>query len=178
MEVALIRHRRKEKRFGPGPTNGYTSGYGSKRGGRGGFLGRLGRKRNAGVAENPNALPVHATPNDVRDSYTTEQTRVEPGYENGNGGNGYNKHEQSGFAPAAATMPATGTTGHPYHTAPHSATPAQPAAAVNPYRADYGNGLGGTGNGTTVNDAATTPAQFPAGNYKYEDGVYNSNSRA
>ncbi|KAB5575877.1 hypothetical protein GE09DRAFT_1093710 [Coniochaeta sp. 2T2.1] len=159
MEVALVRHHRKEKRFGPGPANGYTSGYGSKLGG-GGFLGRFGRKRHAaGMAEDPNALPVHATPNDVRDSYATEQTRVEPGYENGtNGTNGYNKYEQSGFAPAPAAA-------------------AQPAAAVNPYRSDYSNGLGGAGNGTAVNDTATAHAQYPAGNYRYDDGVYNNGSR-
>jgi len=42
VEVALARQRRKAKRFGPGPTNDYTSGYGTKRS-RGLF--GFGRKR-------------------------------------------------------------------------------------------------------------------------------------
>jgi len=183
VEVALVRNRRKEKRFGPGPANGYTSGYGSKRGRRGLFgFGR--RNKHAagagGLAEDPNALPVHATPNDVRDSYATEQTRVEPDYPNGNTG-GYNKYEQSGFAPAMSPTPAPGTTENPYYTAPHTTTtaPAQAhtatAAAVNPYRAEYGSdnvssGITGAGHGTSVHDAAT----YPAGNYRYDDGVYSS----
>ena len=41
MEVVLVRHRRKENRFGPSPANNYTSGYGRK----GGFFGRFRRNK-------------------------------------------------------------------------------------------------------------------------------------
>jgi hypothetical protein len=82
--LALVRHRRKEKRFGPSPANDYTEGYGGRK--RFNFFG-LGRKR-AAAAEappNPNALPEHSTPNDLRHSYAaTEETRV-----GSRGGGGY-----------------------------------------------------------------------------------------
>jgi hypothetical protein len=61
IEVALVRHRRKEHRFGPGPANDYTEGYGKK---RRGFFGR--RKRNTGLSAN--ALPEHTHPNQLHDS--------------------------------------------------------------------------------------------------------------
>lgn len=156
VEIALVRHRRKEKRFGPGPANGYTSGYGSKRG-RGLF--GFGRKRGTGMTEDPNALPAHAHPDDVRDSYATEQTRVGDAHGDGTTANGYNKHGESGFTTAPHTAPA--------HTAPAHTTP-----AVNPYRSDVNSGITGAGPGTSVND--TAQAHYPAGNYRYEDGVYNS----
>ncbi|KUI56816.1 hypothetical protein VP1G_04129 [Cytospora mali] len=82
-EVLLARQRKKEKRFGPSPANNYTSGYGSRRRGLFGF------RRNratAGTADDPNALPTHTHPDQVRDSYNTEATRV------GETGNGYNKY--------------------------------------------------------------------------------------
>lgn len=66
----LISRRRKEKRYGPSAANGYTSGSGAAGGKRFGLFGRK------GTVGNPNALPAHTTPDDVRSSYATEQTRV------------------------------------------------------------------------------------------------------
>ena len=98
MEVALARHRKKERRFGPSPANNYTSGYGKR--GRFSNWFSFGRRRHdtTGDGEDPNALPTHATPNDVRDSYGTEQTRV--GTSNGDpltATGAYEKYTQPGY---------------------------------------------------------------------------------
>lgn len=152
MEMALVRHRRKEKRFGPGPANNYTEGYGGKRG-RGGLFG-FGRKRNTGMSDDPNALPAHTHPDDVRGSYATEETRVGTAHGDGNVADGttggYNKYGESGYnAPPAAAAE------HPQY------------GNVNPYRSTAHNGVtGGVGD--------TAPAQYPPGNYKYDDGVYSA----
>ncbi|KAI0540135.1 hypothetical protein GGR58DRAFT_462477 [Xylaria digitata] len=84
LEVVLVRHRRKEHRFGPSPANNYTSGYTK----RGGFFGRF--RRNKGPEEeaiNPNVLPKHTQPDELRPSYNTESTA----------GPHYNKYGESGF---------------------------------------------------------------------------------
>ncbi|KZL82949.1 hypothetical protein CI238_02013 [Colletotrichum incanum] len=115
VEVALARHHRKEKRFGPSPKNNYTSGSGSKPG----FFSSF-RRGNRGVAEtNENALPMHTSPDQVRTSYATETTAVaqDPGYpkyegayatNDTTGTNGYNYGQETGT---------TGTTQPPnnYH---------------------------------------------------------------
>ncbi|KAL2212192.1 hypothetical protein CC79DRAFT_1364474 [Sarocladium strictum] len=88
-ELALARHHRKEKRFGPSPGNGYTSGYGAggvneKQQKKPGFFGRMmpGRNKRATQDVNNNALPAHATPTDLnrpvdnRASYNTENTAI------------------------------------------------------------------------------------------------------
>ncbi|KAH8167536.1 hypothetical protein CIB48_g711 [Xylaria polymorpha] len=83
MEVVLVRNRRKEHRFGPSPANNYTSGYGN----RGGFFGRFRRRKGSEEQViNPNVLPEHTHPEQVRPSYTTEGT---------NGA--HNKYGESGF---------------------------------------------------------------------------------
>lgn len=87
VEVVLVRHRRKEQRFGPSPANNYTSGYG----GKSRFIG-LFKKRQPPV-EDPNTLPEHTTPaalsaDQVRPSYNTDATAV--------GNDHYNKYE-SGY---------------------------------------------------------------------------------
>lgn len=125
MEVILLRHHRKEKRFGPGPQNNYTSGYGRRKG----LFGWRGRRRGTGdtTGTNPNALPQHTHPSDVRDSYATETTAV--GAERPS--HTYNKPGETGYG---------------------AGTDAMQHNAANP----------------------TAPAQYPAGNYRYEDGVYNS----
>ncbi|CAK7237226.1 hypothetical protein SBRCBS47491_009905 [Sporothrix bragantina] len=74
VEFLLWRNYRKEKKFGPGPNNDYTSGSGRRRG-------LFGKKRNnAGMNgdayQDPNALPQHAEPNQMRESYATEATAV------------------------------------------------------------------------------------------------------
>ncbi|KAI1352551.1 hypothetical protein F5Y01DRAFT_279691 [Xylaria sp. FL0043] len=85
LEVVLVRHRRKESRFGPSPDNNYTSGYGK----RGGFFSRF-RRRKSGSEEaiNPNTLPEHTHPDQIRPSYNTESTA---------GATHYNKYGESGF---------------------------------------------------------------------------------
>ncbi|KAF4119628.1 hypothetical protein GMORB2_4537 [Geosmithia morbida] len=72
LEVALVRHHRKAKRYGPGPGNDYTSGYGRKPG----FFGRFRRNKRRGDAESESALPAHTTPAqlDGRQSYATDNT--------------------------------------------------------------------------------------------------------
>jgi len=71
VELALIRHHKKEKAFGPSPNNGYTAGSPKRK-----FWQR--KPKNTGAYEkgNPDALPQHTAPSDVRDSYATESTAV------------------------------------------------------------------------------------------------------
>lgn len=85
VSLALVRHRRKEARYGPSPANDYTEGYGRRKGFN--WFG-LRRKRTAPAEDgpNPNALPAHSTPDDLRNSYATEQTQV--GSNGGYGGLG------------------------------------------------------------------------------------------
>lgn len=87
-ELALGRHRKKEQRFGPSPANNYTSGYGSKR--RGLFGLRRNKRADADGLGDPNALPMHTSPDQVRTSYNTEATRVGEG-------SPYNKHGEAGY---------------------------------------------------------------------------------
>ncbi|KAK4103947.1 hypothetical protein N658DRAFT_513969 [Parathielavia hyrcaniae] len=91
VSLALVRHRKKEMRVGPSPANEYTEGYGRR---RFNFFG-LGRKRAAkeGAAHNPNVLPEHSTPDDLRHSYATEQTRVGSSGGYGGLGDGTTKQE-------------------------------------------------------------------------------------
>ena len=78
-EILLARNHRKEKKFGPGPNNNYTSGSGKSRFGRfgGGF--KRNKAAHADAAADPNALPLHAEPDHVRESYNTEATVVGAG---------------------------------------------------------------------------------------------------
>lgn len=75
MEFVLVRHRRKEKAFGPSPANNYTSGSA----GKGGFFSKFGRKKNHNTVQDPNVLPTHTTPDQMRQSYATDTTAV-PGH--------------------------------------------------------------------------------------------------
>ncbi|CAK7267099.1 hypothetical protein SEPCBS119000_002366 [Sporothrix epigloea] len=75
VEFLLFRNYRKEKKFGPGPNNDYTSGSGRRRG----LFGRKKRAAtgmNGGAYQDPNALPQHAEPSQMRESYATEATAV------------------------------------------------------------------------------------------------------
>lgn len=115
-EFALGRHRKKAQRFGPSPSNNYTSGYGFRSGG--GLFGRFRRnKTNDAAGLNPNSLPEHTSPDQLRQSYATEQTHVDDSLPMHT--NGYNKYGESGYAQPATTGVA-------------------PAAANNQYR--YGDG--------------------------------------
>jgi len=70
IELALARHRKKERAFGPSPNNGYTAGTPKRR-----FWQRKPKQASA-YQKNPDALPTHATPADVRTSYATDTTAV------------------------------------------------------------------------------------------------------
>lgn len=97
-EYALIRHQRKERRYGAALASTYSSGSGGAPadafGGGDGVVdggiphksSRFGglffwRRRGTGRIvrpqyQDPNALPAHTTPDQIRDSYATEETRV------------------------------------------------------------------------------------------------------
>lgn len=93
VEVALARHHRKAKRFGPGPGNNYTSGY-ARRGGVGGFLSRF-RRNKKGSDEPDSDLPAHTTPAqlDGRQSYATDATAVGHHDHSPYASGDYSKHE-------------------------------------------------------------------------------------
>ncbi|KAK4127799.1 hypothetical protein N657DRAFT_678355 [Parathielavia appendiculata] len=91
VSLALVRHRKKEMRLGPSPANDYTQGYGRRRFNFFGFSRK--RAASAGAAQNPNVLPEHSTPDDLRHSYATEQTRVGSSGGYGGLGDGTTKHE-------------------------------------------------------------------------------------
>jgi len=74
LELALIRHRRKERAFGPSPNNGYTAGSPRRK-----FWQRKPKRDAAFVEKNPDTLPAHATPADMRSSYATDTTAVGAG---------------------------------------------------------------------------------------------------
>lgn len=127
MEVALARHHRKEKRFGPSPHNNYTSGAGnrSRAGGAGGFFARVFRRPGAGgKPANDDTLPEHAHPDQLgdggRQSYATETTAVnhETGYpagyhkpENGYGYNGVTNANSANYQ-TSGTVPLQPPAGH------------------------------------------------------------------
>ncbi|KAI1099007.1 hypothetical protein F4804DRAFT_323197 [Jackrogersella minutella] len=95
LEVVLVRHRRKEQRFGPSPANNYTSGYARRRG----IFGLFRRRKDTDTIDNPNMLPEHTQPDQLRPSYNTETTAVAP--ETGT----YNKYQYDG----QVAYPETGT---------------------------------------------------------------------
>ena len=72
LQIALVRHHKKEKAFGPSPNNGYTAGTPRRK-----FWQRKrARDTEYGEKRHPDALPTHSTPSDVRTSYTTDNTAV------------------------------------------------------------------------------------------------------
>ncbi|KAF3811354.1 hypothetical protein GCG54_00001675 [Colletotrichum gloeosporioides] len=111
VEVALVRHNRKERRFGPSPKNNYTSGSGAG----GGFLSSFRRRGRQNTVANENALPVHTSPDQVRNSYATETTAVAQD-------SGYPKYEGAYGNTATAT-----SGGHDYGHGHENGTTAPPA---------------------------------------------------
>ncbi|KAI0471933.1 hypothetical protein GGR56DRAFT_682228 [Xylariaceae sp. FL0804] len=104
-ELVLVRHRRKEARFGPSPANDYTSGYAKP---RRGLKGLFRRNKQPKDTTDPNALPEHTHPDQVRPSYNTDSTAV-AGHEMNSYPNN-NKYGDQGFHHDGATAyPETGT---------------------------------------------------------------------
>lgn len=100
----LARHRKKEKRFGPSPANNYTSGSGKR-----GLFGFRRRNRADTMTADPNALPLHTTPADVRQSHATDTTyAAEDGLSHHKAGEpDYGMHGTNGVNGVnGATMPA------------------------------------------------------------------------
>lgn len=91
-ELALGRHRKKEQRFGPSPANNYTSGYAKP-----GFFSRFRRRQTAEV-DNPNALPSHPSPDQLRDSYGAEGTHADDALPLSDTTNEYHKYGEAGYA--------------------------------------------------------------------------------
>lgn len=90
-EFALLRHHRREQRFGPSPANNYTAGSTSR---RRSFWNRKHRKGNAALAAGGLAAEKHhldSIPADVRTSDNTDSTAIgtEPAY---------NKYGTDGYA--------------------------------------------------------------------------------
>lgn len=69
----LGRHRKKEQRFGPSPANNYTSGYGAK------FGSLFQRRGTTKTVDDPNALPMHTDPNQLRQSYVSDDATTKYG---------------------------------------------------------------------------------------------------
>lgn len=102
VEVILVRHRRKEARFGPSPANNYTSGYGN----RGGFFGRFRRRKDSQEeVMNPNVLPQHTHPNQVRSSYNPSSTA--DGTHHKDGESGFQHDGQTAYPDRASYPPTT-----------------------------------------------------------------------
>ena len=74
LEYGLIRHRRKERAFGPSPNNGYTAGSPKRK-----FWQRKPKRNTAMYEKNTDILPAHTTPADIRTSYATDTTAVGAG---------------------------------------------------------------------------------------------------
>ncbi|KAK4467136.1 hypothetical protein QBC42DRAFT_1723 [Cladorrhinum samala] len=141
VNLALARNRKKEQRIGPSPANGYTSGYGKPNKKRFGLFSRLGRKDPQDSTKNDDYLPSHATPDDMRHSLATDQTRVgSGGYSNGygnlggGGGGQYQQATTAGEAPDKYQPFVPGTA------AATAAAPRYPNASA-PYRQDYDDGV-------------------------------------
>ncbi|KAL4963591.1 uncharacterized protein BDV14DRAFT_89738 [Aspergillus stella-maris] len=88
-QFLLGRHHKREKRFGPSPTNNYTYGSGTK---RRGFWNR--NKRSPDAVTGDDILPAHTTPQDVGETngYAADGAGV-----NGVGANGAGAEKQGWF---------------------------------------------------------------------------------
>lgn len=162
VEVALVRHRRREQRFGPSPANGYTTGYGSAPGPakrRGLFFWRRGRIGTMGSYQDPNQLPEHTSPDQVRDSYATEATTAVGSHPPGSSA-GYSKTGGAGAA-GGEDYEMVNTTGSKYgNTNPYTGRPVTPTTPTQPQQHPYGNPYG-------------QQQPQPPG-YRYGDGVYDA----
>ena len=184
-ELGLIRQRRKESRFSPMGTmpGAWADGPAAaaedekKAGGAGGrgFWGWLfGRKKKGGeitpLAPNPDALPGHALPEDVRRSQAMEEASPSGMVEQegwggfGRGGNaGYGRGEGAGYGQRdslgydiVGAVDGDGT-GYQHGRQGHAGG------------GDLGHGLDRLGADRTEQ---VPLARYPPANYRYSDGVY------
>ncbi|KAL4951141.1 hypothetical protein BDW69DRAFT_43271 [Aspergillus filifer] len=103
-QFLLGRHHKREKRFGPSPTNNYTYGSGTK---RRGFWNR--NKRSPEGMTGDDVLPAHSTPQDVGETngYAADGTGVGAGAEKqGRFGRFGRRNEQPAYGDSA--VPASG----------------------------------------------------------------------
>lgn len=162
-----MRHRRKARRYGPSPINGYTGGYGKTSSPRRGGLfsrvfGRKSQRQPTDLTDNSNALPEHTHPSDLhdnRDSYygaAADPDALPP------------THNQ----PVRGQQPMTGVnTGYGSYGYKPEAGTTEPGAYT--HHSEYANpGPGGQSMGNTTT-ASPTPARYLPGNYRYDDGVYD-----
>ena len=91
MQVLLMRHHKKEKRYGPGPSNGYTSGSNKKK--RFGFGGK--NNRNSTKAAEAGTLPTTTNNRISDDTGYTGTTAV--------GGPSYDTYDKTETYPARGT---------------------------------------------------------------------------
>lgn len=115
MQVMLVRHHKKEKRYGPSPSNNYTSGYGKGR------FSSFGRKKKAAPATTKDTELGSVG----RSSYTAQDSTLPPsGTHTGGYGDGGYSTQPTGYN----TEPAVASGAHGgYYTAPTG------TAASNPY---------------------------------------------
>ncbi|KAK0719760.1 hypothetical protein B0H67DRAFT_643076 [Lasiosphaeris hirsuta] len=149
-ELASIRHTRKQRRalavgINPISPGGDPLAPPPKRGFFGRLFGGRNKRRDTGltISPNPNALPQHAQPDDVRESYATDRTRV--GTANVNDAH---KYESLGYGGHDMSDDVGG-------------------------RGHGDMGVAGTGYGRGRGRDDVSLAQYPAANYRYDDGVYD-----
>ncbi|KAG4027737.1 hypothetical protein MFRU_027g00300 [Monilinia fructicola] len=133
VEFALIKHHKKEKAFGPSPNNGYTAGTPRRK-----FWQRKPAHDDEYMAgglasEKPDALPPHASPSDVRNSYATDATMV------GRTRDSYGAQTGYGSTPVS---PVVGSHGHQVNGVDYGSGPGYGAhntaeMPANSYRGDH-----------------------------------------
>lgn len=172
-EVALARHHRKEKRFGPSPANNYTSGYGSHTTGAtaagagagaaatsGGLFSRLfHRNRDVDATADENMLPKHTTPGELGgrpDTATGTEDR--------------HSYAPDGYAPPephAAELSGT----NPYHYVETNHPDYLPPAPKQ--ESGYGYSTVGNAAGYSSSPYRAQSPPLPSQNYRYDDGIYD-----
>ncbi|PTB62884.1 hypothetical protein BBK36DRAFT_1128091 [Trichoderma citrinoviride] len=148
MEVALARHHRKEKRYGPSPRNDYTSGFGrtaSTSTRKPGFFGRfLGGRKVVDASEEGNMLPAHPQPDQLNaHHHHADNNDISNPYVHTD----YNNKYETGYGYSGVTGPAATTNTTAY-------------AGAGGYAAPQGT----AGYGQPVN-------------YRYDDGIYDHAQR-
>lgn len=166
LEFVLVRHRRKEKRFGPSPANNYTSGYGR----RNKFMGMFNKRRGTGGSTTDgNTLPQHATPEQVRQSYNTESTAI------GHDGMAHNKYGESGYAHDGAMNNGVAHNGVAHNGVMNNGV-AHTGMGHNGM-AHEGMGHHGVAGQQVYQEPGMGGTTHPS-NYQYNDGTYNRYNNA